>query len=70
MTSEPQSETYRLNGVDLALPQGLATEAIIEKLADGSYEGDEARAVDRCVRPGFRVLELGAGLGYVARSRP
>ncbi|WP_224815986.1 FkbM family methyltransferase [Hasllibacter sp. MH4015] len=56
---------YRLNGVDLGLPAGLATEAIVEKLADGTYEGDEARAVDRCVRPGFRVLELGAGLGYV-----
>jgi FkbM family methyltransferase len=34
-------------------------------LADGSYEADEARAADRCVRPGFRVLELGAGIGYV-----
>lgn len=56
---------YRLNGVDLGLPAGLANEQIIEKLADGSYEGDEARAVDRCVRPGFRVLELGAGLGYI-----
>ncbi|MBF9043011.1 FkbM family methyltransferase [Rhodobacterales bacterium HKCCE4037] len=56
---------YRINGLDLALPAALATEAIAEKLSDGSYEADEARAVDRCVRPGFRVLELGAGLGYV-----
>lgn len=56
---------YRLNGVDLCLPGRIATDPIAEKLADGSYEGDEARAVDRCVRPGFRVLELGAGLGYI-----
>jgi len=56
---------YRLNGVELGLPPGLANDALIEKLADGSYEADEARAVDRCVRPGLRVLELGAGLGYV-----
>ena len=56
---------FRLNGVDLCLPEGLATASIREKLADGSYEADEARAVGRCVQPGFRVLELGAGLGYV-----
>lgn len=57
--------TYRLGGLDLALPAGLATDAISEKLADGTYEADEARAVGRCVKPGFRVLELGAGIGYV-----
>ena len=56
---------FRLNGVKLALPAGLATPAILEKLSDGTYEGDEARSADRCVRPGFRVLELGAGIGYV-----
>ncbi len=56
---------FRLNGVSLRLPAGLATPAILEKLADGTYEADEARSADRCVRPGFRVLELGAGIGYV-----
>lgn len=56
---------YHLNGVDLGVPEGLANASIAQKLADGSYEADEAQSVDRCVRPGFRVLELGAGLGYV-----
>jgi len=56
---------YRLGGLEIAVPEGLATEAIAGKLADGTYEADEARAVDRCVKPGFRVLDLGAGLGYV-----
>jgi FkbM family methyltransferase len=56
---------FRLNGVDLAVPSGLATPAILGKLADGTYEEDEARSADRCVRDGFRVLELGAGIGYV-----
>ncbi|MBL4627675.1 MAG: FkbM family methyltransferase [Roseicyclus sp.] len=63
--TNPAEIVYHLNGVDLGLPAGLANTSIIEKLADASYEGDEARAVDRCVRPGFRVLELGAGLGYI-----
>ena len=59
------AQVYRINGVELALPAGLASAAIAGKLADGTYEADEARAVDRCVQPGFRVLELGAGIGYV-----
>ncbi len=61
----PASAVYTLNGVDIGVPDGLANDAIVEKLADATYEGDEARAVDRAVRPGFRVLELGAGLGYI-----
>lgn len=64
-TGPDRMHEFRLNGVDLTLPEGLATPAILEKLADGSYEADEARSADRCVRAGFRVLELGAGLGYV-----
>jgi FkbM family methyltransferase len=34
-------------------------------LRDGTYEADEANAAERCVKDGFRVLELGAGIGYV-----
>ncbi len=66
VTQDMTSPTiYHLNGIDLGVPEGLANDAIVEKLMDASYEGDEARAVDRSVRPGFRVLELGAGLGYI-----
>lgn len=56
---------FHLNGVELALPKRLATPSLREKLGNGTYEEDEARGADRCVRPGFRVLELGAGIGYV-----
>ena len=56
---------FRLNGISLGLPPGLATADILGKLAEGTYEADEAKAADRCVRKGFRVLELGAGIGYV-----
>ncbi|AHM02898.1 Methyltransferase, FkbM family [Roseibacterium elongatum DSM 19469] len=57
---------FHINGVDLVVPAGLASAEIVEKLRAGSYEADEARAADRCVKSGFRVLELGTGLGYVA----
>jgi len=65
-TAPPKAFQYEINGVKLSLPAALATPAIVEKLEAGTYEGDEARAADRCVRKGSRVLDLGSGLGYVA----
>lgn len=59
------SEAFQINGVDLVLPDGLATPKIARKLRSGLYEAAEAAAISHAVRPGFRVLELGAGLGYV-----
>ncbi len=56
---------FTVQGVRLSLPDSLATPGLVEKLEDQSYEADEGNAARRCVRPGFRVLELGAGLGFV-----
>lgn len=66
--SAPQTplRQFEINGVSLSLPEALATPEIVQKMQDGTYEADEARAADRCVRNGFRVLDLGAGIGYVA----
>jgi len=64
--SAEDGHRFEINGVRLTLPAALATPAIVEKLKDGTYEEDEARAADRCVRKGFRVLDLGSGVGYVA----
>ncbi len=57
---------FILNDVHLTLPDALATPGILQKLRDGHYEADEAKAVSRCVQPGFRVLDIGAGMGYVS----
>lgn len=57
--------TAQINGVNLHLPADVTTPLIARKLRDGSYEADDARAAERCVQEGFRVLELGAGIGYV-----
>jgi len=63
--NDAAQDRFVLDGIHLALPKGLAIPDITEKLRDGSYEAAEARAANRCVKPGFRVLELGAGIGYV-----
>jgi len=58
-------ERFELNGVALVCPEGQLTDNIRGKLASGEYEGSEARAVMMRVKAGQRVLELGAGLGYI-----
>jgi 16S rRNA A1518/A1519 N6-dimethyltransferase RsmA/KsgA/DIM1 with predicted DNA glycosylase/AP lyase activity len=51
--------------VDIHLPPTVTAPLVNQKLRDGTYEADEANAAERCVKDGFRVLELGAGIGYV-----
>ena len=58
-------DIYELNGMLLGCPEALGSDKITQKLATGHYEGTEARAVQMRVKPGNRVLELGAGLGYI-----
>jgi predicted methyltransferase len=55
----------RINGVEVHLPPTVTAPLVAERLRDGTYEADEANAAERCVKEGFRVLELGAGIGYV-----
>jgi len=57
---------YEVNGVQLTLPDAMMTDRIKAKLASGGYEAHEARAALMRLRAGQRVLELGAGLGYIA----
>ena len=57
---------YELNGIRLWVPDAILNTKITEKLEQGRYEADEARAVQMRARPGRRVLELGGGIGYIA----
>lgn len=57
---------YEIDGITLHVPGQMLNDRIAGKLASGGYEAHEARAVQMRVKPGQRVLELGAGLGYVS----
>lgn len=59
-------ETFELDGVVLGCPPRMLTEKIRRKLETGGYEAAEARALQMRLRPGWRVLDLGGGLGYLA----
>lgn len=57
---------YEIDGLRLAVPEALLNERIAAKLASGGYEAQEAHAAAMRLKPGQRVLELGAGIGYIA----
>ena len=58
--------TYEIDGLTLDVPDALINNRIAAKLASGKYEGQEAAAARMRLRDGQRVLELGAGVGYIA----
>lgn len=60
------SNLYTLNDIELSVPDEVLTDHLRRKLDSGGYESDEAKAATRRLRPGHRVLEIGAGLGYVS----
>lgn len=57
---------FTINDIEIELPDWLEGTAIETKLASGDYEGHEAHAALQRIKPGMRVLEVGAGLGYVS----
>ncbi|MEM6481057.1 MAG: FkbM family methyltransferase [Pseudomonadota bacterium] len=59
---------FTIGGIELEVPDALLTNRIAEKLQTGAYEADERRAALMRLRPGQTVLDLGAGLGFIAAS--
>ncbi|MBX3583302.1 MAG: FkbM family methyltransferase [Rhizobiaceae bacterium] len=54
-----------VHGVRVPIARDEVSPEIWHALKTGSYEANEARRVARAIRPGDRVLELGAGLGVI-----
>jgi len=57
---------FELSGVSLQVPDQFLTKRIRAKLENGQYESNEARATQLMIDYGDRVLELGAGVGYIS----
>jgi len=58
--------TITLQGITLEVPDPVQSPGLMRRLVRGTYEEDEAHAARKRIKPGFRVLELGAGLGFVS----
>lgn len=57
---------FDVNGIALEIPDTLLSQPLRQALTDGHYESAESRAVALNLAPGDRVLELGAGAGYLS----
>ncbi|NGM47381.1 FkbM family methyltransferase [Rhodobacter sp. SGA-6-6] len=56
---------FALRGLTLTLPDTALRGGLEQALASGRYEGQEADAILRHLRPGDRFLDLGAGIGFL-----
>lgn len=61
-----QPEMIRLRGVLIPIDRELYSAKIIQRLYDEGYEREEREALERTLRPTDRLLELGAGIGYLS----
>lgn len=53
-------------GVRVPLDRDILSDKIIEKIRDGLYERKEASQLPKILNPGERVLEIGAGIGFIS----
>ena len=56
-------QTFHFGGMDIAVQTTHLTPPIIKALSSGQYEKAERMAIERHVRAGDRVLDLGGGIG-------
>jgi FkbM family methyltransferase len=54
------------NGVMIPFDPAVITPTIHDAIVGGRFETEEAEQIPAIVRPGDRVLEIGAGIGYIS----
>lgn len=59
-------EIIEIQGVKLPLDPEVMSPTLIEALRTGEYERAEGKKLAKMIEPGERVLELGAGIGFLS----
>lgn len=58
--------SFTLKDIKLRVPGKALTDPLRKALETGRYEWNEAAAIEQHVKPGDRVLDIGAGAGYIS----
>ena len=64
--SFPSEQCIDIGGVVIPDDPAIITPAIRQAILSGRFEAAEASQIPAIVRPGDRVLEIGAGIGYIS----
>ena len=65
-TDFPLEESLETHGVLIPFAPEIITPAIEEAIASNCFESDEASELANIVEPGDRILEIGAGIGFIS----
>ncbi len=57
--------SFTLDGIALEIPDSCLSPQLTRALESGGYEGSESKALKRHPVPGDRMVDLGAGAGYL-----
>lgn len=63
---DPSILVHRRHGTLVSAPRSIVSGRIRHSIANGSYESVESKVLTKLIRADDRVLELGAGLGFIA----
>ncbi len=62
----PIREWIETQGVRIPFARAIVTVNILDAISSGRFEAEESRQIPWIVRPGDRVLEVGAGIGFIS----
>ncbi len=55
-----------IDGVRIPIDPAVVSDRMLKSIANGTYERAESHLLRRIVRKGDRILELGAGIGFIS----
>lgn len=57
---------FLLNGIKIPFNENIISSKIKAAIEKGTYENEEYSQLKKLVQPGEKILEIGAGLGYIS----
>ena len=66
MEKKPDEEVIDVNGIKISVDPERFSQKMLGLMRDGTYEAEEASQLPSLLNKGERIVELGAGIGYIS----